>query len=349
MSDRIGVRIPFLPSNLIITSLLAAFAIASLQGCVSAGGNNASAQPTQDAVSLSSSQRIRAGNVLRDAGQLDEALNQFNRALEINPAAAEAYLGIGSIQHRRAQYEEAKASYRQATLLDSVSVEARYYLGLMHQVLGETGQAIENYRQALRLDPDNTQAHRDLATAYLQVGHPRLALPHAREAARLDPTDQAALLNLGAVLSLLQQYEEALDVYRVATELGDLDEPVLLGLGDTHLRLGNIERAINTLQVLVRRYPSAVSHERLGYGFFRSRSFDLAERHYRESLKYNPDQVGALNGLGACLLAEYVRKGERNRDRYKLMEALRLWRQSLRVQPGQEPIVDLLTRWDPPD
>lgn len=301
-------------------------------------------------VRVTEDQRVRAGQVLKDAGQLDAALNEFNRVLEDNPRSVEAVLGVGSVQHARSQYTQARDTYTYAVELDGNRFDARYYLGLMQQVLGETGEAIYQYQRALELNPDDPYAHRDLATAYLQVGRPDLSLPHAEVAIKLDPTSQPAWCNLAATYSILGRYDDALRCYRTATEIDELDAPVLLGLGDTHLKLNNFQRAVNTLAELVRRFPSSVAHERLGYALFRVYDFDQAARQFRTSLSYDPEETAALNGLGACLLTDYMQlENKRRRGKDKLNEALAAWRRSLRLNPDQPQIVDLLTRYDLPD
>ena len=304
--------------------------------------NNANAP-----IDVTVAQRVTAGEVLREAGQLDAALAEFNRALEINPDYIDAYLGIGGVERDKRQYEEARETYRRAIRIDGFSFDARYYLGLMQQVLGETGQAILEYQRALDIDPDNADANRDLATAYLQVGNPQRAVVHAERSVELDAASQQNWSNLAAIYSILARYEEALSAYRYATELGEIDEAVLLGLGDTHLKLNNVARAVNTLQSLVLQWPSATGYERLGYALFRSRRFDDAEASYRRALSMNPEEVGALNGLGATLITEYVQSGQR--DRRQMLEALDLWRRSLRVRPNQDNVVNLLARYDVPD
>lgn len=339
-------RLPALLVTAATLGLLAPLGCApGTQGRSGAAPANASATRSLD---ISPDQRVRAGQILRENGQLDAALNEFNRALGDNPRSVDAVLGIGSVEHAREQYEQARDTYRKAVGMDETRGDARYFLGLMQQVLGEIGEAIAEYQKSLELDPDNPDTHRDLATAYLQVGRPDLSLPHAERAVELLPGSQPAWCNLAVTYSILGRYDESLTAYRTATEIGELDAPVLLGMGDTHLRLGNFPRAVNTLAELVRQFPSAVAHERLGYALFRIYDFDNAMQHYRRSLVYDPNETRALNGLGACLLTDYLQ--QRNlRRKAKLHEALAAWRSSLRIDPNQSRIVDLLTRYDLPD
>ena len=345
--------------------LLALSPLAGLTGCVAPGdgplgpapavapsqGPGASSVPEDarvaPAFAVTPEQRVKAGELLRDAGQLDAALEEFNRVLSDSPQMVDAHVGVGTVQHKKENYEQARNTFAFAAGLDAKHFDARYYLGLMHQVLGDTGEAIVTYREALAIDPDDAKAHRDLATAYLQIGQTGLAIPHAEASVRLEPDDQAAWCNLAATYSLERRYDDALDAYRTATELGDLDAPVLLGLGDTHLKLNNIRRAVNALNELVRRFPSGVGYERLGYALFRTRDYRSANRAYRTSLEYDPDATAAMNGLGACLLTEYARQRDR-RDQANLREAMSLWRRSVQIDRTQESIVDLLSRYDLP-
>lgn len=336
-----------------VTFAFAVFALIAPLGCApgtsSRGATNGD-DPSNGTrnIQVSADQRIRAGQILKDNGQLDAALTEFNRALGDNPRSVDAVLGIGSVQHAREQYEQARDTYRKAVGMDQTRGDARYFLGLMQQVLGEIGEAIQEYQRALELNPDDPNTHRDLATAYLQVGRPDLSLPHAERAVALEPSSQPAWCNLAVTYSILGRFDESLTAYRTATEIGELDAPVLLGMGDTHLKLGNFQRAVNTLAELVRQFPSAVAHERLGYALFRVYDFDNAMQHYRRSLVYDPSETSSLNGLGACLLTDYLQ--QRNlRRKAKLHEALAAWRSSLRLNPNQPQIVDLLTRYDLPD
>jgi tetratricopeptide (TPR) repeat protein len=344
--------------TLLLPILFAVVVWAGLTGCAASprggGGAAGSASPANATegsklvprdIHVSPDQRIKAGIVLRDAGQLDAAMREFDRVLESNPNSVDAIIGVGTVQHAQRRTETARDTFTRAVDLDANRYDARYYLGLMQQVLGELGEAIVQYRRALEINPDDAATHRDLATAYLQVGRPDLALPHAEAATRLEPSNQPAWCNLAATYSLLGRFDDALRCYRTATEIGSLDAPVLLGLGDTHLKLENFQRAVNTLAELVRRYPTAVAHERFGYALFRTYQFEQSIDQFRTALRYNPDETAALNGLGACLITDYYQQ-ENLRRKAKLHEALAAWRRSLRLQPDQPRIVELLARFD---
>jgi Flp pilus assembly protein TadD len=57
----------------------------------------------------------------------------------------------------------------------------------------------------------------------------------------------------------------------------------------------------------------------------------------------NPDDTATLNGLGACLMTLYIQDGRTNNAQRD--EALNAWRKSIRLDPQQPRITDLLSRF----
>ncbi len=299
--------------------------------------NTANTTDTRVESHLTSAERFQ------DSGLLDAALAEFGLALEVNPNIADAHMGMGSIYYQRGDYELASRAYERATIVEPNRYEAHYYLGLMKQLLGRFREALHAYRTAWQLNPEDFKVNRELASTYLQMGRPGEALTFAKEATRLDPDSQAAWCNLAATYNLLERYEEAVDAYRQAAELGDLADPVLLGLADAHIHLNNLEQARIVLEALIRRSPSVTAYERLGYVKFKLRQFPEALTEYRKAMALDPNDTATLNGLGACLMTLYIQDGRT--DKAMRNEALNAWRKSIRIDPKQPRITDLLARF----
>jgi tetratricopeptide (TPR) repeat protein len=58
------------------------------------------------------------GNVLRDKGQLDEAIALHRKAIELNPKLAQAHTDLGNVLERKGRVDDAIACYRKAIELD---------------------------------------------------------------------------------------------------------------------------------------------------------------------------------------------------------------------------------------
>ncbi len=317
--------------------------IAGVAGCAAPPGGAARDEVDRPNASRLADEHFEQGQLFVDQGLLDAAVASFGLALEENPRMAAAYLEMGHIFREREEYVQASRAYERATFLAPDLFEGQYYLALMRQFLGQTQAAINGYLRALALNPGDARVNRDLASAYLQAGRPDAALRYARQATQLASESQEAWCNLGAAYSLLGRYEDAVDCYREAAELGELPPPVMLSLADTHLKLENFQRAANVLEALTARTPTAAAWERLGYARFRLKRFARAQEAYAQALAKDPSDVASLNGMGACLMTQYLQEG---RVRFELRDqARRFWRRSLQVDPGQELIIDLLARY----
>ncbi|MDW7990603.1 MAG: tetratricopeptide repeat protein [Anaerolineae bacterium] len=95
----------------------------------------------------------RLGVALAEAGQKDEAMAAYQRAVELDPKLAPPWNGLGNVYSDLGQYEEAMAAYRRAIELDPKEAGFWNNLGNAYSDLGRHEEAIEAYRQAIELDP----------------------------------------------------------------------------------------------------------------------------------------------------------------------------------------------------
>ncbi|MEM1211284.1 MAG: tetratricopeptide repeat protein [Planctomycetota bacterium] len=282
----------------------------------------------------------------REQGDDEQALVAFAMAIEVNPKLTAAHLGVGSIYKDRGDLEQASQAYENAVGSDANSFEAHASYGLVLHLMGRLREAVSSYLRAIPIDPDDAEVRRHLASAYMQLNDPAAALPHALRAAELNPDSQSDWANLASNYALLGQFEDAVDAYRQAAELGDMAEPVLLGLADAHIRLGNHARAINTLNTLIFRAgpaASATAFERLGVAQYRLRRYEDALRSFARALSIDPNDIAALNGTGAAYMTLYI-EGDRDNATQK-QRAMEAWRRSIRLQPQQPRITDLVSRY----
>ena len=67
--------------------------------------------------------------VLASRGRIDEALEQYRKALELQPSYAEAHNNLGLLLARRGQLDEAIAQFQKALEANPTSREIRNNLG----------------------------------------------------------------------------------------------------------------------------------------------------------------------------------------------------------------------------
>jgi len=281
---------------------------------------------------------------LKTEGITDEALAEFERAIEINPELTIAYVGAAELYQGQGLYDEAETKYRRATELEPANFDAQFGHGLVLQLLNRVTESIRAYLRALSLRPDDFDSNLNVATAYMQMDEPRQARPYAERAVRLNPEDGNARVNLGAVYGALGLHDAAVVEYQQAAELIDLGPELLLNLADSLGKTGRYSEMAVTLTQLVRIEPSAVAYERLGSALFKLKDYDSALRSFTESTGLDGSHYPAWNGIGVCLLNQYL--WSEKRDQAARSGAIDALRRSLQIKTNQPRIIELVRRYD---
>ncbi|HAV64070.1 MAG TPA: hypothetical protein DCY13_17100 [Verrucomicrobiales bacterium] len=126
------------------------------------------------------------------------------RALERNPADANAWLRKGTAHYALGQQEAAFESLNRALQFDPALDEAHYYLGLLAFDQQNLAQAQAAFVRAVQLNPQNYKAHGYLGLVYMNTGDLTGAEVSLLEALQANPNDEVARENL-QVLNRLKQ------------------------------------------------------------------------------------------------------------------------------------------------
>jgi tetratricopeptide (TPR) repeat protein len=188
------------------------------------------------------------GQQLDKEGKLDEALNTYLRAIELNPNNEQTYYHYGSCLLKQGKWEAAADAYRQAIKIDPQYGLAYHYLAIVLTNQDKINEAIDASRQAIK--------HKNNVAIFYQQLAKNLAKQHQFEAAT-ENYRQAIAFNsklfwsyhgLGESLSQLGRFSEAIAAYQEAIEI----EPNIsfifqtyLQLGIAQLQVGKLDRAID--------------------------------------------------------------------------------------------------------
>jgi tetratricopeptide (TPR) repeat protein len=131
---------------------------------------------------------VNLGHVYSGRGQVDEAIEEYEAALGIDPYDVTAHDNLGSAYLTKGMVERAIEHYRAALMVEPYSLKTIYNLGVAYQRKGLVDKAIESYKLALTLSPDSARTRLKLGRAYLEKGWPEKAGEELRTALRLDPS-----------------------------------------------------------------------------------------------------------------------------------------------------------------
>ena len=116
---------------------------------------------------------------------------------------------LGDARFRQDKPDEAYQCYRKAVNDDPSAERAWIGIGTYHMIKDELEDARLIFTRILELNPVNQRGHLGLGNSYLKEERPADALPHFKEAVRLDPRYRHAVVGLVAAAVQAEKMEEA--------------------------------------------------------------------------------------------------------------------------------------------
>lgn len=117
-------------------------------------------------------QSIKDGNRLYKDGNMSEAENAYDKAVNSNYKYT-ALVNKGNAQYRQKKFDEAIKTYKQASGQDNGDVMIRsgayYNAGVVYSSQKKIEESIEEYKNALRLNWKDTKARENLQKALLEL------------------------------------------------------------------------------------------------------------------------------------------------------------------------------------
>lgn len=102
---------------------------------------------------------INRGAAYYKSGNHQQAINDFSKAIEIDPKLAEAYFGRGNVFFKLGSYRQSINDYNKALELNPKFIHAYINRGNVFVKLGKRDIAIQNYKMAAQLGDINSQKH----------------------------------------------------------------------------------------------------------------------------------------------------------------------------------------------
>ena len=101
-------------------------------------------------------EHLRIGKIYYELRMLDEAIEEFEKALRLSPNFADIITQLGIALRDKGRYDEAIAQFGRAKVSNPRYIPARLHLGVTYYSQGFYGLAEEEWREALVFDPNNS-------------------------------------------------------------------------------------------------------------------------------------------------------------------------------------------------
>lgn len=177
--------------------------------------------------------RLNLGEALQEEGKREEALAEYQRAVQLDPARFEAYNNIGRLLSDAGKPTEALEYCRTAVSLNPGLSASHIGLGVVWAELGRYEEALSEFTQAGRLDDRSAAPPFQGGRVLLKLGRGADARRQFEEALRREPNNMGMLIYVARALAAapdpaVRDGAEALVLARRAAELAGPRQPVVL-------------------------------------------------------------------------------------------------------------------------
>lgn len=219
------------------------------------------------------------GECLANRGRLDEAIDQFQKALNIAPGYPEIKTNLILALTKKGRTDEAIPYLQTLLKEDPSNAQAHYNLGNALQKKGDSQGAIAAYEKALSIQTRYPAAHYYLGIALDRNGQTDEAIAHYQEAVKEQPNYPQAYCLLGNDLLQKARVDDAIAAYEQALKSRPMYPEVENNIGLALVQKGRPSEAI---------------------------------AHWQNALAGQSDSVDTLNNL-AWILAAFPESWIRNR------------------------------------
>ena len=153
------------------------------------------------------------------AGRVDAALAELNRALKLKPGDAEAHSNMAAAYQQQGRLPDAVREARLAVTLKAGDDRVHFNLASALNASGATTEAIDEFSRAAALNADNADAQFNLGVLLGARNQLADAIAHLRRAVDLNPRNGDAHRNLGIALALSGKLDEGIAEAREAVRI----------------------------------------------------------------------------------------------------------------------------------
>jgi len=195
------------------------------------------------------------GVTLQDQGNLEKAIEAYRKAIAIKPDYAGAYYNMANALKEQGNLEEAVVSYGKALSFKPDHADAHNNLGNVLKEQGNLEEAVVSYGKALSFKPDYVMAYYNMGHAFQDQGNLEKAIEAFRKAIVIKPDYAEAHNNMGRTLQDQGNLEGAIVSYCKALSLKPDYVMAYYNMGHALQEQGNLEKAIEAYSKVIAIKP----------------------------------------------------------------------------------------------
>jgi tetratricopeptide (TPR) repeat protein len=192
----------------------------------------------------------RLGDTYKKIGMTDKALEQYNKAISIDPSNPYALSGIGLLYFQLGNYQKSLSYWHTLLKIEEDDIKVLTNIGNCYRKLSKYNDALKYFYRAMNIEENNFYALYGIADCYRGLKDYRKACEYWKKLLRLDPQNKKILTRVGDSYRNLGDLKTARSYYSHAIEV-EFDYYAILGLSMLDKMEKNYEAAIQNLSQLV--------------------------------------------------------------------------------------------------
>jgi tetratricopeptide (TPR) repeat protein len=260
---------------------------------------SAEKQDTVTQEQLSAEQYLERGYEKSQSGDKRGALDDYSKALDLNPRYVRAWYNRGVIKDVLGDRPGSIADYDEAIKLDPKHVSAHYNRALMKRHLGDNDGALIDYNKAIELDPKHADAHVGRGNVLDDQGDEAGAIRDYTRAIELDAENETAYNNRANVRNRQKDRQGALDDYNKAIEIRPNYATAFFNRGVVKDALEDKQGAIDDYTKAIQINPNYASpYINRGVIYYNDGDYHAAKRDWERAVEIDPNRANAKKNLG---------------------------------------------------
>ncbi|HBF40475.1 MAG TPA: hypothetical protein DDW19_01445 [Anaerolineaceae bacterium] len=246
------------------------------------------------------------GDAYRFMQQYVEAKAAYEKAANMDPSFAPAYLGLGRVYMSQtpADLNQAQIAFEKSIALNPSLYESYYELAHVALLNNDPSLAIQRLGSLNGLVPESSLADYYYAWAYLLQGDVPLALTTVQQANALDITALPVYLLWGQILQASGDFQGSLNPTSTFLTYVPADVTGTLVLANAYFHLEQYDVAVSTLSALINLHSDNVTALNMrGQSYMKLQDYARALEDFQSVLSIDPRSYEASLGRGKALLA----------------------------------------------
>jgi serine/threonine-protein kinase len=182
------------------------------------------------------------GAVASGTGKYEDAVDQFQSAVQLEPSNEDAYIGLGGAYEHLSKIADAENTYKRTVQLRPKYWRGYNLLGAFYLRQAQYNDAAKMFQKVVELTPESFRGYANMGATLLYEAKYAEAIPPLEQSLAIHSTADT-YSNLGTAYYYQHRFKEAAQTYEKAVQLNDKDYTNWGNVGEAYYLSGERPKA----------------------------------------------------------------------------------------------------------